>query len=237
MGAKPGQLGKNHKTDAKTFLASIRANIEKGTWRRPSIRKVHGRRGGRVLAGFQPDKAHTTVARDTSVLKNHVYPKVGRIQIRQLTRFQIQSLVNEWSGAWTTIHRQYRCVSAICTYAAKNGWIPRNTCVDIQLPKCLPADRHLLSPEDTLNIASVITGYHSTAIWTLAETGCRWGEVYGMRIRNVDLAEFTIQIEQGLTRDCEGAPILGRRGVVTLDRGCWRSLRGSLLSCSSTSNP
>lgn len=103
-------------------------------------------------------------------------------------------------------------MSSICTYAAKNGWIPRNPCVGIQLPECLPADRHLLSPEDTLNIASVITGYHSTAIWTPAETGCRWGKVYGLRIRNVDLAEFTIQIEQGLTRDSKGAPILGRRG-------------------------
>jgi hypothetical protein len=31
-------------------------------------------------------------------------------------------------------------------------------------------------------------------------------------IRKVDLPEFTIQIEQGLTRDSKGAPILGRKG-------------------------
>lgn len=200
------------KTDAKRYLASVRASIEKGTWSDPRFGKLTVEEVGERWLDSNPNKAHTTVARDTSILKNHVYPKLGRIQIRQLTRFQIQTLVNEWSGAPTTIHRQHRSVSAICTYAAKNGWIPRNPCVDIQLPECLPVDRHLLSPEDTLKIASVITGYHSTAIWTFAETGCRWGEVYGLRIRNVDLAQFTIQIEQGLTRDPKGAPILGRRG-------------------------
>ncbi len=200
------------KTDAKRYLASVRASIEKGTWSDPRFGKLTVEEVGEHWLASNPNKAHTTVARDTSILKNHVYPKLGRIQIRQLTRFQIQTLVNEWSGAWTTIHRQYRCVSAICTYAAKNGWIPRNPCVDIQLPECLPADRQLLSSEDTLKIASGVTGYHSTAIWTFAETGCRWGEVYGLRVRNVNLAEFTIQIEQGLTRDPKGAPILGRRG-------------------------
>jgi integrase len=51
-----------------------------------------------------------------------------------------------------------------------------------------------------------------TALWTFAESGCRWGEVHGLRVRNVNLAESTIQIEQELTRDSKGAPILGKEG-------------------------
>lgn len=32
------------------------------------------------------------------------------------------------------------------------------------------------SVQKTLKIAGVIAGDHSTAIWTFAETGCRWAE-------------------------------------------------------------
>jgi site-specific recombinase XerD len=110
------------------------------------------------------------------------------------------------------IRRQFRCLSALCSYAFKNGWIPKTPCIGINLPECVAAERYQLTPEDTLNLAAAVGGYNSIAVWTLAETRCRWGEVFGLRISNIDLDRKIIKIEQGLTRDEKGAPVLGKKG-------------------------
>jgi integrase len=102
--------------------------------------------------------------------------------------------------------------SSICTYAAKNGWIPRNPCVDIQLPQCLPADPHLLSPPDRPTIAGAGTRLPQHAIWTFEETGCRLGDVYGPRVRNVDLTVFWTRSSMARHGTRRGTPILSGRG-------------------------
>jgi integrase len=42
--------------------------------------------------------------------------------------------------------------------------------------------------------------------------GWRWGEVFGLRLGNIDLSHRTVTLDRGLTRDEHGAPVLGRSG-------------------------
>ena len=216
-------------------MSSVRTDIERGAWGNPRSGRKTVEEVGEAWLSSNPNKAFSTVARDRSVLKTHVYPKLGHLHIGQLSRVQIQTVVNGWTGAETSIHRQFRSLSALCSFAVKNGWIAKTPCVDIKLPECVPAERYLLSPEDTLKIAGAINGDNSTAIWVLAETGCRWGEAFGLRIKDVDLVEMSVSIERGLTRDSKGAPVLENGVVEKPDLGGWRSPPGSTTSCGNIS--
>jgi integrase len=159
-----------------------------------------------------PHKAQTSIARDSSILSTHVYPFIGQIRIDQLSRSRVQQLVNGWSGASTTIERQYKCLSALLSFALKNGWISRNPCIDINRPRPAPAKRHPFTPEEVLRLVEAFSQQDRLALWIFTEMGWRWGEVFGLRVGNIDLALRSITLDKGLTRDEQGAPVLGNSG-------------------------
>ena len=132
------------KTDAQVFLNGMQTDIDRGGW----IDSRHGRRAVREVAeewiASNPHKAQTSIARDRSILTTHVYPLMADTRIDRVSRSQVQHLVNGWTGASTSIERQYKCLLALFNFAVKNGWVPKNPCIDIKRPQPIPADRHLL---------------------------------------------------------------------------------------------
>ena len=70
----------------------------------------------------------------------------------------------------------------------------------------------MLSAADIARLATCIEKRYEAAVWLAAETGSRWGEVFGLKVRSVDLESRRLQIERGLTRSKSGAPIEGRLG-------------------------
>ena len=167
---------------------------------------------GEEWIASNPHKAQTSIARDRSILTTHVYPLMADTRIDRVSRSQVQHLVNGWTGASTSIERQYKCLLALFNFAVKNGWVPKNPCIDINRPQPIPADRHLLTPNEVLRLVEALGDRDRLALWTFAETGWRWGEVFGLRVANVDVAQRCLTLDKGLTRDEHGAPVLGRSG-------------------------
>ena len=200
------------KTDAEVFLNGMRTDMDRGGW----IDSRHGRRTVRELGkewiASNPHKAQTSIARDQSILTTHIYPLMADTRIDRVSRSQVQHLVNGWTGASTSIERQYKCLLALFNFAVKNGWVPKNPCIDIKRPQPIPADRHLLTPTEVLRLVEALGDRDRLALWTFAETGWRWGEVFGLRVANMDLAQRCLTLDKGLTRDKQGAPVLGRSG-------------------------
>ena len=165
------------KTDAKNYLSEVENQLAKGTYSDPkadfrTVRFV----GGEWLAS-NPDKAKVTVARDTSILTQHVYPKMGERDIRNIDRNDIIKLVNGWrdeTSSAETVRRQYTCMASMFNYAALNGWIPGSPCVKIPLPPKQPAKRHLLSPDEVVRLADAMGEGLSASVWIAAEVGIRW---------------------------------------------------------------
>lgn len=200
------------RTDAQVFLTGVRTDINRGGW----TDSRHGRRTVRELGkewiASNPHKAQTSIARDQSILRTHIYPLMGDTRIDRVGRSQVQQLVNGWTGASTSIERQYKCLLALFNFALKNGWVPRNPCIDINRPQPIPSDRHLLTEKEVLALVEALGDRDRLALWTFAETGWRWGEVFGLRVANLDTAKRCLILDKGLTRDSHGAPILGRSG-------------------------
>ena len=74
------------------------------------------------------------------------------------------------------------------------------------------ANWHLLNPDEVLRLVEALGDRDRLALWTFAETGWRWGEVFGLQLANVDVAQRCLTLDKGLTRDKHGAPVLGRSG-------------------------
>lgn len=200
------------KTDARLFLNGVQTDIERGGWTDSRRGRMTVQEVGEEWIASNPHKAQTSIARDRSILTTHVYPFIADIRIDRVSRSQVQHLVNEWTGASTSVERQYKCLSALFNFALKNGWISRNPCIDINRPQPIPANRHLFTPDEVLRLVEALEDQDRLALWIFAQMGWRWGEVFGLRVRNIDLSQRTVTLDKGLTRDEHGAPVLGKSG-------------------------
>jgi integrase len=200
------------KTDAKRYLASVRASIEKGTWSDPRKGRMTVKELGDRWLHSNPNKAPSTLARDISILGNHVYPKLGSRKISQVSRDEIQSLVNGWTGEPSSISRQYTCMSALFNFAELNEWIVRSPCRRIAKPRVIRKERYSLTPEDLAKLALAMGEDYGASVWIGAETGLRWNEIYGLRVGDLDLRSQKLTVNRGLTRSGAGASVIAQPG-------------------------
>ena len=200
------------KTDAKRYLAAVRGSIEKGTWSDPRKGRMTVREVGERWLRSNPNKAPSTLARDTSILNNHVYPRLGFRKISQVSREEIQSLVNGWTGEPSSIAREYTCMSALFNFAELNEWIVRSPCRRIAKPTVARKERYSLTPEDLAKLALGMGDEYGASVWIGAETGLRWNEIYGLQVGDLDLLGRTLTVNRGLSRNSAGASVVAHPG-------------------------
>jgi len=201
------------KTDATQYLAAVRADIERGTFTDPEGGRLTVKTVAAKWLESNPNKSPASLARDDSILGCHVLPKLGDRTIGSVKANDIQTLVNSWKGAASTVGRQYTCLAAVFSYAVDQEWLPKSPCRKINLPTVGTTKRYVLKPEDIANIVSASTERLRPAVLIGANTGMRWGEVFALRFENVNLRGKVLTVAGGITRTAKGAPVLGRPGT------------------------
>jgi integrase len=149
------------------------------------------------------------------IAKTHIIPALGSINIRELTPYAIQSLLNTLHGQKKLSQRLIKGVRETLNQAYNHAielkLADTNPALGTKLPKqsrsrsnekedakVIPlADRAkiLTAAEDDLRM--------KTAITTLLFTGMRVGEFLAMTWGQVNFKDSTITIDRGITHSCE----------------------------------
>jgi site-specific recombinase XerD len=100
-------------------------------------------------------------------LRLHILPTLGALRLDQISPFEVQQLVNEWSRhrADRTVRRDYDVVRAVCSYAVSNDWLVRTPCRNVRLPAVPRAKQHDLTPADVVRIAGALAERYRAMIW------------------------------------------------------------------------
>jgi integrase len=156
-----------------------------------------------------PDKRQSTIARDKSILENHVYPTLGTKKIGDVTTGEIQNLVNKWgkSQAPSTVGRQKTCMTAVFSFAVDRGKILRSPVHKIKLPRVEKAKRHNLTSEDIAKLAEATGDKWAASVYLGAVTGLRWGEAFALRADSLDLDAGTVTVDAGISRGEQGESV------------------------------
>jgi integrase len=106
------------------------------------------------------------------------------------------------------VHREYGVLRAILNHALANDVVGRTPCRGIKLPEVTPLRRHIVDAVELARLANELGGIGSRGPMVDLGTadGLRWGEVAGLRVRQLDFEASTLAVTDTVVR--------GRKGVV-----------------------
>lgn len=200
------------KRDAQAWLDEQTAGLVTGQWANP-------RSGKQRFQDFADDwldrqvHAASTAESYRGVLVNHVHPDLGRMQLDQITRQDIQRLVKSWvtsGAAASTVSLRYTVISTAFRAAVTERRIPATPCVKITLPRA--KDPTALVPIDTATVVALrdaILPRYRALVTVAAGTGMRRGELLGLTLDRVSPTFKTIRVDRQLVRDKGAEAVFG----------------------------
>ena len=176
------------------------------------------------------------------LLRRHIEPRFGRAKIGTVRVGPIEAWLNELAETRSrnTVRRIYTVLRGVMTFAARQGYIVKNPCADVQLPKprrnAVRGRRQLfLTAEEVASVANAIDPHWRVPVYVASWCGLRAGELWGLRVRDVDLDAGTITVEQAL-KETNGAPD-GAEWIDPDERGLYIGAPKSDASCRTLTMP
>ncbi|PKV03211.1 tyrosine-type recombinase/integrase [Bifidobacterium pseudolongum] len=186
---------------AEIWIAGLRGSIKQSTEARylRELRIWVLPRWGMVPLGRI---GTATVQRWVAQLVSGDAPRDGRIgQARPLAPKSIRSIVKI-------------VFKAVLDLAVSNGWLMTNPVDRVKLPRALPMHRRIyLTPIEVKAIADEMSDGNAIAVYLLAYTGARIGELLALRCGDVDLDRMAISITKTQSVD------VGNRTIETTPKG------------------
>jgi len=209
--------------DADAYLVRLEADRLDGILFDPRKQRTQFRLVAIEWLASDPRKRTSSLARDRSVIANHLEPAFGARPIGAITRQEVQAAVDSWSArrAPSTVGRQYSCLRAVFTFAEANDYIRRSPCRNIQLPRTQLVDRPELSIEQLSDLADELGPGQSTFMWCGAVLGFRWSEVAGLTTSNIDRGRRVVAVAGQLHRTGALVPPKTDAGYRTLSCPDW----------------
>jgi len=199
---RPAPLTFAAKREAAVWLTLKEGEIKRGNWLDPSAGAVPFAKYAADWMGqgqFSPKTAQLYEL----LLRLHLAPTFGAMNIADIR----QEDVRAWRAAQlrtgpqqerpfgpVTVAKAYRLLRAILNTAVRDKRIRENPCQIKGADKELTAERPVLSVPEVYRLAEAIEPRYR-ALGLLATFGnLRWGELAGLRRRNLDLDNRTVRI-------------------------------------------
>ena len=197
--------------EAIAFEAAELTRIRRREWIDPRLSEVSFSSWAKDWLECDPGKRETTKARDGIVVNLHLLPVFKSRPVHQITPMDVQKLVNAWAAgsAPNTVHRQYRTLAAIMRSAVNSDIIVKSPCRGIKLPKIHRKEARLING-DELEALGTQLGQFAPMAYLGALLGLRWGEVAGLRVKDLDLLNQKISVSQQVSRGMSGQPLVSQ---------------------------
>lgn len=136
---------------AEAYQTDQRAQRLRGTWVDPRRAEVPLEEVAAAWLKGGASKRGSGLARDESIVRNHLLPVLGARPLGSIMPRDVQSLVGTWTEqkAPRTVRRQYGVLTAILNYAVATDLIARSPARGVHLPSITQTQaRHVVSAEE-----------------------------------------------------------------------------------------
>lgn len=189
----------------------------------------------RWLAAIESTVRPATYRRYADMLRLHVLPAVGGIQVAKLSPLDLQRLYADrlaYGLSATTVHHMHAIIHRALKQAMRWGLVDRNVSEMVDSPRRVQPD---VTTWNTVQVAAVLSAGDDTdlaALWRLALlTGMRRGELLGVMWEDLDLDRGMLAVRRTLSRGKGGTWELGQpktasgRRSIALPASCVTALR------------
>lgn len=150
---------------------------------------------------------HLTIT-DYKQLAARIYPYIGHIKLRDLRADHLNNLYSELAKEGMNKHTggklgnkrilaHHRLIHTVLEQATKESLIPFNPADRVELPKIERSEPECIQPENIQRINEVLSKESikwQTLVHMFLITGCRRGEILGLKWENIDLTNSRIYI-------------------------------------------
>ncbi|TDX59008.1 tyrosine-type recombinase/integrase [Orenia marismortui] len=162
----------------------------------------------------EPNLSPTTYRGYETIVKSHLIPTLGALKLKELKPMHIQSYQshklrtgrqdgNKGGLSKKTLLQHHRVLSKALKQAVQWQLIPINPANAISAPRPNSPEIKVLNKQEVnllLKEAFKINKWTYNLIFILVYTGMRRGEILGLRWKDVDLKNKTIQVRKNLIR-------------------------------------
>lgn len=170
-----------------------------------------------------------------SIARARLEPALGAVKLRQLTAYQLDDLYFSLLDAGLSPVYVRHCHAALATalrQAVKWDWIDRSPADRASPPGAAPPE---IGPPDADDISRLITSVETvdpdmaSMLFVAATTGCRRGELCGLRWSDLDMDNSTLTVRRSISDTSRGVevkdPKTHRSRRISLDPGTLSVLR------------
>ncbi len=197
---------------AEAYQVDQRSQRTRGSWVDPRRGEVLFEEVATAWLAGDGSKRGSGLARDESIVRNHLLPGLGRRSLASITPKDVQGLVAGWSRthAPRTVRRQYGVLTAIHNYAVASDLIARSPARGVRLPSIQNvAERHMIDAGELAALATALGERYAALAYLGAVLGMRWGECAGLKVGRVDFLNRTVTVAEQRTRGTGGRMVDG----------------------------
>lgn len=212
------------KRDAESFLASVRADVERGVWVDPDAGRVTLFEYAWHWLDQRPDLRPRSRELYESELRLHILPALGDTELAKLTTSRIRSwhaeMLNAGRPGRTTVAKCYRLLRTILGTAVEDELIVKNPCVVKGAGVERAAERPIATIKQVYALAEAIEPRYRALVLMATFTGLRLGELQALTRRRLDLLHSRVDVVEQMLHLADGTLLVappksdaGRRSV------------------------
>lgn len=210
------------KREADDWLADKQTELRAGEWTDPDAAKVPF---GAYAATWITERGISASTADLyrSLLRNHLGPTFDRVALGDITPAMVRAWrvarLDAGAGA-SSVAKSYALMRAVLMTAVEDRLIRRNPCRVKGASVAPTPERPTATVQEVYALAGAIQPRYRALVLLAAFTGLRWGELIGLRRRDLDLDAGTVRVRRNVAELHSGKRLIkepksaaGRRTV------------------------
>jgi integrase len=201
------------KRDAEAYLASVRTDMERGTWIDPRGGQITLREYATRWLEQRPDLRPRTVELYEGQLRLHILPALGEVVLTRITPTRVRDwhsgMLRSGRPGQSTAAKSYRLLHAILNTAVADELLLRNPCRIKGARQEKPAERPIASIPQVFAIADAIDPRFRVMVLVGAFAGLRLGEMLALTRERVDLENSRVKVVEQYQQLKDGTNVLG----------------------------
>lgn len=150
----------------------------------------------------KPKIRQTTYISYENIVRNHLIPEIGRIQLAKLSPQEVQAMLNrklESGLSPRMVKYIYAVLSVALGRALKWGLVPQNVAKLVDAPSVPRYRARFLEPDDARKLLQAVKSDRLQTLFTVAlALGLRKGEALGLRWQDIDFDRKQLTVEINL---------------------------------------
>jgi integrase len=187
--------------EAELVAATLEVKKADGSYVRVSAGRTPVGDQCRAWLDGRADLTASTRERYAGIIRTHIEPRWGPVALGDVRHSAVQS----WSAdlaaggmAAASVRKTVRVLSLAFDLAVADRLVAANPCAKVKIARPVAKRRRYLTRDQVWALADA-AGDRQAVVLVLCYCGLRWGELAGLRVRDVDLMRRRITVARSVT--------------------------------------